>query len=115
MNRIDNLKIKLFADGADFDGMVAMRKNPLIKGFTTNPTLMRKAGVTDYEAFARSVLAKITDLPVSFEVFADDFDMMERQARVIATWGPNVNVKIPVMNTEGVFTGPIISLSLIHI
>lgn len=105
---VHQLKIKLFADGADFDGMMAMTRNPLVKGFTTNPTLMRKAGVTDYEAFARKVLAAIPELPVSFEVFADDFAGMIEQAREIATWGPNVYVKIPVMNTQAAFTGQVI-------
>lgn len=103
------LTVKIFADGADLDGMLAMRKNPLIKGLTTNPTLMRKAGVTDYEAFARRVLEEIPDLPVSFEVFADDLPSMERQGRLIAQWGPNVNVKIPVTTTQGEFTGPVLS------
>jgi transaldolase len=105
---VDQLTIKLFADGADFDGMIAMAGHPLVKGFTTNPTLMRKAGVSDYEAFARKVLARITDLPVSFEVFADDFSAMIEQAREIASWGRNVNVKIPVMTTRGAFTGDVI-------
>lgn len=108
MTGSEKLKVKLFADGADFDGMVAMYRLPYIKGFTTNPTLMRKAGVSDYEAFARRVLAAIPDRPVSFEVFADDLAAMEKQARRIATWGKNVNVKIPVTNTAGTFTGPII-------
>lgn len=102
------LKIKLFADGADLDGMIGMYANPMIKGFTTNPTLMRKAGIDDYEAFARRVLDAIPDRPVSFEVFADDLPTMAAQARVIASWGPNVNVKIPVTNTKGEFAGPII-------
>ncbi|MFZ2136664.1 MAG: transaldolase family protein, partial [Xanthobacteraceae bacterium] len=101
MSRITDLKVKIFADGADYDGMVKMSRNPAIKGFTTNPTLMRKAGVSDYEAFARKVLATITDRPVSFEVFADDFASMAEQARMITTWGSNVNVKIPVTNTKG--------------
>jgi transaldolase len=101
MSRIADLNVKIFADGADFDGMVKMAHNPLIQGFTTNPTLMRKAGVNDYETFARRVLAAITDRPVSFEVFADDFPSMADQARAIATWGPNVNVKIPVSTTKG--------------
>jgi transaldolase len=101
MSRIADLNVKIFADGADFDGMVKMAHNPLIQGFTTNPTLMRKAGVNDYETFARRVLAAITDRPVSFEVFADDFPNMAEQARAIATWGPNVNVKIPVSTTKG--------------
>src|SRR5439155_13041009 len=108
MTRTDELKVKLFADGADLQGMLAMRANPLIRGFTTNPTLMRKAGVTDYEAFARQVLAAIPDRPVSFEVFADDFDNMEQQARVIAGWGRNVYVKIPVVTTSGQFPRPVI-------
>ena len=101
MSRIADLNVKIFADGADLDGMVKMAHNPLIQGFTTNPTLMRKAGVNDYETFARRVLAAITDRPVSFEVFADDFPNMAEQARAIATWGPNVNVKIPVSTTKG--------------
>ena len=101
MSRITDLKVKIFADGADYEGIVKMAKNPVIKGFTTNPTLMRKAGVNDYEAFARKVLAAIPDRPVSFEVFADDFASMAEQARAIAAWAPNVNVKIPVTNTKG--------------
>jgi len=105
MTKLNDLKVKIFADGADLDGISAMHANPLIKGFTTNPTLMRKAGVTDYEAFARSVLDVVTDRPVSFEVFADEPEEIERQALVIASWGPNVNVKIPVTNTQGVFLG----------
>ena len=108
MSRLQALRVKLFADGADLDGMLQMAANPLIRGFTTNPTLMRKAGVEDYEAFARRVLAAIPDRPVSLEVFADDFGEMMRQARVIATWGPNVNVKIPVTNTAREFSGPVI-------
>jgi len=101
MSRIADLRVKIFADGADYEGIVKMAKNPAIKGFTTNPTLMRKAGVSDYEAFARKVLAAIPDRPVSFEVFADDFASMAEQARTIAAWGANVNVKIPVTNTKG--------------
>jgi transaldolase len=101
MSRLADLKVKIFADGADYDGIVKMARNSLIKGFTTNPTLMRKAGVSDYEAFARKVLGTITDRPVSFEVFADDFASMAEQARTIAAWGSNVNVKIPVTNTKG--------------
>src|SRR5882724_6302768 len=101
MSRIDDLKVKIFADGADYEGIVKMSKNPVIKGFTTNPTLMRKAGVNDYEAFARKVLSAIVDRPVSFEVFADDFASMAEQARTIAAWGRNVNVKIPVTDTKG--------------
>jgi transaldolase len=107
-SRLDGLRIKLFADGADLDGILAMYANPLISGFTTNPTLMRKAGVDDYETFARNVLAAVPDRPVSLEVFADDFAEMMRQARVIASWAPNVNVKIPVTNTRGDFSGAVI-------
>ena len=106
--KVSDLKIKIFADGADFNGICEMDGNPLIKGFTTNPTLMRKAGVDDYEAFARQLLEKITDKPVSLEVFADDLESMEKQALKIASWGDNVNVKIPVMNTKREFTGPIL-------
>ncbi len=110
--KVSDLKIKLFADGADFDGILKMAANPLIKGFTTNPTLMRKAGISDYAAFARRVLDAIRDRPVSFEVFADDFQTMERQAHEIASWGQNVNVKIPVTKTDGVSaTGMIGKLS----
>src|SRR3981189_645258 len=107
MSRITDLKVKIFADGADYDGIVKMSRNPAVKGFTTNPSLMRKAGVSDYEAFARKVLGTITDRPVSFEVFADDFASMAEQARAIATWGPNVNVKIPVTNTKGRASGAV--------
>ena len=95
------LKVKVFADGADLDGITALAADPFIKGFTTNPTLMRQAGISDYERFAHDVLAVIGDRPISFEVFSDDFDEMEKQARRIAEWGPNVFVKIPVGNTLG--------------
>ncbi len=105
---LGHLRIKLFADGADLAGMKAMYANPAIKGFTTNPTLMRKAGISDYKAFALEVLKAIPDRPVSFEVFADELDQMEAQGREIATWGPNVNVKIPATNTQRVFCGPVI-------
>ena len=108
MPSLADLRVKIFADGADIDGIAKMYANPQIKGFTTNPTLMRKAGISDYEAFARKVLTVVPDRPVSFEVFADDFDAMERQARVIASWGKNVNVKIPVTNTRSEFCGPLI-------
>jgi len=101
-------QVKIFADGADIDGILALYKNPLIKGFTTNPTLMRKAGIDDYEDFARKLVKAIPDRPLSFEVFADDFDGMIAQGRVIASWGDNVNVKIPVTTTKGAFTGPVI-------
>lgn len=96
-----SLRIKIFADGADLDGMRAMHAKPFVKGFTTNPTLMRKAGISDYPRFAAQVLKMIPDRPVSFEVFADDFETMERQALQIAGWGANVNVKVPITNTEG--------------
>lgn len=97
---VTDLKIKLFADGADKQAMLDLYRNPLIRGFTTNPTLMRKAGISDYAAFARDILSEIRDRPLSLEVFADEFEEMERQARLIATWGPNVYVKIPVTNTR---------------
>jgi len=108
MTIVDNLKVKIFADGAELQGMLEMAKLPYIKGFTTNPTLMRKAGVTEYERFARDLLAIISDHPVSFEVFADDLPTMIAQGRTIASWGKNVNVKVPVMNTKGEFTGPVL-------
>lgn len=100
MTAIDDLKVKLFADGADRDGMLEMYQKPYIQGFTTNPTLMKKVGISDYEAFAHDILQAIPDRPISFEVFADDFDEMERQALKIRTWGENVYVKIPVSNTR---------------
>jgi transaldolase len=108
MPSVADLKVKIFADGADLDGMVKISKNPIVKGLTTNPSLMRKAGVTDYESFARAVLKVITNLPISFEVFADDFGAMIGQGRVIASWGKNVNVKVPVTNTRGDFAGSVI-------
>jgi transaldolase len=97
---VADLKVKLFADGADKAAILELYRNPAIQGFTTNPTLMRKAGITDYAAFARDVLSAIPDRPISLEVFADEFDEMERQARLIASWGENVYVKIPVTNTR---------------
>lgn len=96
-----SLRVKIFADGADRAGMLEMYRNPLIAGFTTNPTLMRKAGISDYLAFARDMVQSIPDRSISFEVFSDDFADMERQARLIAAWGPNVYVKIPITNTKG--------------
>jgi transaldolase len=99
MKRVADLAVKLFADGADKAGMLEMYAKPYIKGFTTNPTLMRKAGISDYQAFAKDVLKAIPDRPISFEVFSDDFDEMKRQALQIAAWGSNVYVKIPVTNT----------------
>jgi transaldolase len=109
MPKVDGLKIKIFADGADLKTMREAAANPLIKGFTTNPTLMRGAGVGDYKAFALDVLKIIPDRPISFEVFADDFPSMAEQAREIASWGSNVYVKIPVSNTKGEFAGPLIA------
>jgi transaldolase len=97
---LENLNTKIFADGAELEGMLAMYREPHIKGFTTNPTLMRNAGITDYRAFAKQVLSAIPDRPISFEVFSDEFGDMERQAREIATWGEHVYVKIPVTNTR---------------
>jgi transaldolase len=97
---VTGLNIKIFADGADHRGMLEMYGKPWVAGFTTNPTLMRKAGVADYRAFAKAILAEIRDRPISFEVFADEFPEMERQAREIQSWGDNVYVKIPVMNTR---------------
>ena len=108
MKPIRDLQVKIFADGADLKGIATLAANPLIKGFTTNPTLMRKAGVTDYQAFSREVLGIIGGRPVSFEVFSDDFAEMEKQAREIASWGANVYVKIPVTNTQREFAGPLI-------
>lgn len=99
--KIQDLKIRLFADGADKQGMLDMLAKPYIKGFTTNPTLMRKAGVQDYEAFAKDILSSIKDHPISFEVFSDDFSEMEIQAEKIKSWGANVYVKIPITNTKG--------------
>ena len=106
---LQKLTVKLFADGADIDGIITMYANPLIQGFTTNPTLMNKAGISDYEAFSKEVLSCVPNRPVSFEVFADDFDEMAAQAREIASWGENIYVKIPVTNTLGEFAGPLIN------
>ena len=100
MKSVNQLKVQIFADGADKAGMLEMYAKPFVKGFTTNPTLMRKAGISGYEAFAREIIAAIPDRPISFEVFADDFAEMERQARRITTWGKHVSVKIPITNTK---------------
>jgi len=100
MKTLDQLTVKIYADGADKAGMLEMYAKPYIKGFTTNPTLMRKAGITDYRAFAKDILRAIPDRPISFEVFSDEFAEMERQALEIAGWGDNVYVKIPVTNTR---------------
>lgn len=106
--RLNELNIKLFADGAEKTGILEMYQNPIIRGFTTNPTLMCKAGIADYKYFALDTLSVIKDLPISFEVFSDELDEMMRQAYLIASWGENVYVKIPVTNTKGIFTGPIL-------
>ena len=108
MTKLADLKVKIFADGADRGGMLELYRNPVIKGFTTNPTLMRAAGITNYEAFARDILAAIPDRPISLEVFSDEFAEMDAQARRIASWGENVYVKIPVTNTQGESSIPLI-------
>ena len=108
MSSTTDLNVKIFADGADKQSMLSLYQKSYIKGFTTNPTLMRQAGIVNYKAFAKEILTLITDRPISFEVFADDLASMEAQAAYIATWGKNVNVKIPVTNTKGEFCGPII-------
>jgi transaldolase len=100
MSKVDQLKVKIFADGADKSGMLEMYDKSFIKGLTTNPTLMKKVGITDYKAFCKDILSSIKDKPLSFEVFSDDFADMERQAMEIASWGENVYVKIPVTNTK---------------
>lgn len=106
--RFEDLKVAVFADGADIDGMKAEYEKGIVKGFTTNPTLMKKAGVTDYVSFSGEVVKAIPDLPLSFEVFADDFEAMEKEARVIAALGDNVYVKIPITNTKGESSIPLI-------
>jgi transaldolase len=108
MTSLANLKVKIFADGADRHGMLELYRNPLIKGFTTNPTLMRSAGIADYESFARDIVSVIPDRPISLEVFSDEFAEMEAQARRIASWGGNVYVKVPVTNTQGESSIPLI-------
>src|SRR5947209_12713841 len=108
MTTLADLKVKIFADGADRGGMLELYSNPLIKGFTTNPTLMRNAGIADYEAFARDIVKAIPDRPISLEVFSDDFEEMESQARRIKSWGENIYVKIPVTNTHGESAVPLI-------
>src|SRR5436190_891287 len=102
------LRIKLFQDGAEFPKMVEARQRGLVNGFTTNPSLMRKAGVADYKSFALKVIAAIPDLPISFEVFSDDFETMEREAREIASWGGDTYVKIPITNTKGESAAPLV-------
>ncbi|OHC73410.1 MAG: transaldolase [Rhodospirillales bacterium RIFCSPLOWO2_12_FULL_58_28] len=108
MIKSENLKVKIFADGAIIEDMVALYANPLIKGFTTNPTLMRRAGVPDYEAFAKEAVAAIPDRPISFEVFADDAEGMAAQALKINGWGDNLYIKIPITNTKGESCVPLI-------
>jgi transaldolase len=108
MKSVSDLRVKIFADGADKPGMLEIYAKPYIKGFTTNPTLMRKAGIEDFEAFTRDIVAAIPDRPLSVEVFADDFAEMEAQAETIATWGDNIYVKIPVTDTKGESTAPLV-------
>src|SRR5947208_15311178 len=105
---LEPLRVKIFADGADLEGIIDLYRKPFIKGLTTNPTLMRKVGVSDYEAFARSVLENVTDKPISFEVFSDEFPEMRRQALKIRDWQDNVYVKIPITNTSGESSIPLI-------
>jgi len=109
MKKLDSLKVKIFADGADKAGMLQLNANPLIKGMTTNPSLMRKVGIHDYEAFARDILKSITEKPISFEVFSDEFPEMRRQALKIKDWAKNVYVKIPITNTRGESSLPLVS------
>ena len=108
MSTLKDLKIKIFADGADKAGMLQLNANPLIQGMTTNPTLMHKAGLTDFEAFAKDILQSITVKPISFEVFSDEFPEMRRQALKINGWAKNVYVKIPITNTRGESSLPLV-------
>jgi transaldolase len=108
MTGLPQFKIKLYADGADLNGMIEEYKNGIVSGFTTNPTLMKKAGVESYEEFAKAALKAIPDLPISFEAFSDDLPGMEREAKKIAGWGKNVYIKIPVTNTKGESTAPLV-------
>ena len=108
MKNLSGLKVKIFADGADKAGILSLNANPLIKGMTTNPTLMRKVGIKDYEAFAREILQSVTAKPISFEVFSDDFAEMRRQALKIKSWAGNVYVKIPITNTRGESAAPLV-------
>ena len=105
---LEALPVKIFADGADLEGIIDLYRKPFIKGLTTNPTLMRKVGISDYEVFARSVLDSVTDKPISFEVFSDEFPEMRRQALKIRDWQDNVYVKIPITNTKGESALPLI-------
>jgi transaldolase len=108
MRLVEDLTVKIFADGADEKSMLQMYNTPFIKGLTTNPTLMRQAGVEDYRKFCRGILETITDKPISFEVFSDDFDEMKKQALEIASWANNVYVKVPVTNTKGETSAPLV-------
>jgi transaldolase len=108
MKKVEDLKVKLFADGADKASMLEMYANPRIQGLTTNPTLMKKAGITNYPAFCKEILTYIKDKSLSFEVFSDEFEEMERQALEIASWGRNVYVKIPISNTQGKSSVPLV-------
>jgi transaldolase len=108
MQGLESLDVKIFADGADLEGMISLYRNPLIKGLTTNPTLMRKADILDYESFAKDALAFIKDKPISFEVFSDEFSEMKRQALKIRDWQQNVYVKIPITNSRGETSIPLI-------
>lgn len=108
MHSLENLSVQIFADGADLEGMASLYKNPLIRGLTTNPTLMRKAGIKDYESFAKEVLQVVKDKPISFEVFSDEFKEMRRQALKIRDWQRNVFVKIPITNSRGESSIPLI-------
>lgn len=108
MPQLKDLKIKIFADGADLKSMIEQDKGGIVKGFTTNPTLMKKNGINDYESFAKEVLKNIKDKPISFEVFSDEFNEMERQAKKISSWGSNITVKIPISNTRSESSIPLI-------
>src|SRR6516164_992875 len=107
--QLDRLKAHIYADGADLRGLLDLYRNPLIQGLTTNPTLMRKAGIADYERFAREVLQEVKIKPISFEVFSDEFPEMRRQALKIAAWQENVYVKIPITNTRRDSSIPLIA------
>jgi transaldolase len=108
LDQISKMQVKIFADGADKQSILDLARNPWISGFTTNPTLMRKAGITDYEAFGRDLVRSIPDRPFSFEVLSDDFEEMEHQALKIASWGDNIYVKIPITNTRGESSAPLV-------
>jgi transaldolase len=108
MKSLKDLRVKIFADGADLETIKELYANDTVKGYTTNPTILRKAGIQDYEWFAKQFIEYVPDLPISFEVFADDFEDMERQARLISSWGSNVYVKIPITNTKGQSSLPLV-------